>query len=179
MSLPFPPLFSLQKILANILKHSTINFGVFLFLLLLLKSEVRRFWGSPSLQDSVERNFAVRFGSPRSRCWHSYWQHPKSSRLGSALGGHQTFRRLIFGWEIGTAVVSIRCLMYQISLVPHLGLCQYLSKSISLVLSGSLWFYLSPCLYLLPTCLSTCLLYLLRCVPRHVSRNWVYHTCIH
>lgn len=139
-------------------------------------SEVLGFTFLPS---NKEPQFDVRFGSPRSRCWHSYWQHPKSSRLGSALGGHQTFRRLIFGWEIGTAVVSIRCLMYQISLVPHLGLCQYLSKSISLVLSGSLWFYLSPCLYLLPTCLSTCLLYLLRCVPRHVSRNWVYHTCIH
>lgn len=153
MSLPFPPLFSLQKILANILKHSTINFGVFLFLLLLLKSEVRRFWGSPSFQDSVERNFAVRFGSPRSRCWHSYWQHPKSSRLGSALGGHQTFRRLIFGWEIGTAVVLIRCLMYQISLVPHFGamsisLQVYISCSLrlSMVLSLPL---LIPTAYLL------------------------------
>ena len=109
--------------------------------------------GFTFLPTTVERNFAVRFGSLRSRCWHSYWQHPKSSRLGSALGGHQTFRRLIFGWEIGTAVVLIRCLMYQISLVPHFGamsisLQVYISCSLrlSMVLSLPL---LIPTAYLL------------------------------
>ena len=152
MSLPFPPHLHFQKILANILKHSTINFGVF-FLpppFIVRGSEVLGFTFLPT---TVERNFALRFGSPRSRCWHSYWQHPKSSRLGSALGGHQTFRRLIFGWEIGTAVVSIRCLMYQISLVPHFGamsisLQVYISCSLrlSMVLSLPL---LIPTAYLL------------------------------